>query len=114
MTLEKFLTRLVEEPETVEFADTIALIDKLYTFSETSFRNGDLVNAIGENSGSCKILAFAQMHNLAEKVTLACFGHYYRDEVLNDPDGTGHQNIRQFIRHGWSGIYLDGSPLTPR
>ena len=57
----------------------------------------------GENSGSCKIFAFAQLHHLDEASTLACFGAYYRDDVLKHPQGSDHQNIRQFINTGWQG-----------
>jgi hypothetical protein len=56
-------------------------------FSPTAFENGILHNAAGENSGSCKLFAFA-MQNLSEAATLSCFGAYYQEDVLGDLEGT--------------------------
>jgi len=112
MILEVFLQTLKDKPETIEFDQTMALIDEMYTFTPTSFCNGNLTNKAGENSGSCKIYAFGQLHGLSEEETLACFGHYYREDVLQHPGGTDHQNIRNFIKTGWSGIKFDGKALA--
>ncbi|NNF96141.1 MAG: hypothetical protein HKM94_04340 [Halobacteria archaeon] len=49
-----------------------------------------------------------------ELETLACFGKYYREDVLQHPQGTDHLNIRTFMRHGWSGIQFEYPALTPR
>jgi hypothetical protein len=97
----------------VEFADTLALIDTHFRFTPTAFLNGELSNAAGQNNGSCKLFAFAALLELSEAETLACFGHHYRDEVLGDPDGTSHQNIRNFMRSGWPGIRFVQPPLEP-
>ncbi len=109
--LQEFLNKLTQQPETVEFADTMAVIDNNYTFTETRFLNGDQVNEAGTNSGSCKILAFGQLNGLSVAATLACFGHYYRDEVLKDPEGSSHQNIRQLMVKGWEGVVFEGQAL---
>ena len=69
-------------------------------------------NAAGQNEGSCKILAFARLHQLTPEQTLHCFGGYYRKEVLGDPAGNSHQNIRQFMKTGWAGITFDYAPLA--
>ncbi len=114
MTLETFLQTLRERPETVEFDQTMAIIDQRYRFTPTAFRNGDLHNEAGQNSGSCKIFAFGRLHNLSEAQTLACFGRYYRKDVLSCPDGTDHRNIRNFMETGWAGIAFRGEPLSPR
>jgi len=74
MTLDDFLKKLKSNPAEVEFSDTMAVIDGAYIFAPTSFSNGSLVNQAGENSGSCKIFAFAQSHSLSELQTLHCFG----------------------------------------
>jgi len=111
MTLEIFLARLHKEPLTIEFSETIYLIDHYYHYTPVAFANGDLHNAAGDNEGSCKIFAFALMHGLTEAQTLACFGHYYRDEVLGNPEGGDHQNIRQFIKQGWQGVRFVAAPL---
>jgi hypothetical protein len=111
MNLNTLLQTLERTPERVEFEDTLAVIDALYDFAPTAFRNGDIVNTAGQNSGSCRLFAFAKLHGLTEQQTLACFGRHYRD-VLNNPEGDDHQNIRNFMRHGRTRIHFDAMPLT--
>lgn len=112
MTLEHFLKTLRSEPESIEFDDTMAVIDAEYDFTPTSFTNGDVKNAADENNGSCKIFAFAQLQSLDADQTLACFGRYYREDVLKNPDGTDHSNIRSFMKNGWIGIEFYDMALT--
>lgn len=114
VALETFLHKLASQPEVIEFEDTIGLIDSLYRFEPTAFDNGEQHNPAGQNNGSCKILAFGQLHGLSEAQTLACFGRFYRQDVLGNPAGTDHGNIRNFMRTGWAGVRFKGSPLTPR
>ena len=114
MTVDNFLQQLNNYPETIEFNDTMAVIDSLYEFSETEFVNAGLVNSAGQNSGSCKLFAFAQRQNLSKEQTLACFGGYYRDDVLKHLEGEDHQNIRHFMVHGWDGISFAHFPLTEK
>ncbi len=114
MDLELFLARLRSRPEAIEFPDTIALINRLYRFEPTTFRNDDLVNEAGRNDGSCRLFAFARLHDLDRDETLALFGAYYRSDVLKTPDGDSHPNIRRFMRTGWAGIEFDGVPLRAR
>lgn len=114
MNLDSFLHKLENTPEKVEFEETMAVIDDLYTFRPTAFTNGDICNEAGENSGSCKLFAFAHLHGFSEQQTLACFGRYYRDDVLNSPAGSDHQNIRNFMRTGWSGIRFVAEPFTAK
>jgi hypothetical protein len=109
--LEQFFLQLSTEPESISFEQSIQLIDSLYEFTPTSFINGDLQNAAGENNGSCKILAFAALHQLSEPQTLQLFGDYYRVEVMPDLKGTNHQNIRNFMRTGWDGVSFAGQAL---
>lgn len=111
MSLTTFLQRLKETPDQVEFADTIAAIESHYEYTPTAFRNGDVENAAGQNGGSCKIFAFAKLQELSVDETLACFGRYYREDVLRHPDASDHQNIRTFMRIGWSGITFTGEAL---
>lgn len=113
MKLEQFLHTLRASPDQIEFSDTMAVIDALYHFTPTAFRNGQQHNAAGENNGSCKLFAFARQQQLDEQYTLACFGRYYRDDVLQHPQGVDHQNIRNFMQTGWAGIKFDAQPLTP-
>ncbi len=109
--LESFFRQLSTEPESISFQQTIALIDALYDFTPTAFQNGEQFNNAGENNGSCKILAFALLHQLSEPQTLQLFGDYYRLEVLPDIKGSNHANIRNFMRTGWDGIKFQGQPL---
>ncbi len=111
MALNEFMQRLDNVPEGIAFNDTIALIEALYDFTPTPFRNGDLLNEAGKNNGSCKLFSFARLHNLSPQQTLHCFGDYYRKDVLGNPDGADHQNIRNFMRSGWEGIGFEGEAL---
>ncbi|BFM09423.1 HopJ type III effector protein [Halioxenophilus aromaticivorans] len=112
MTLEEFLSQLQSDPQAIAFNDTIAVIDSHYNFTETAFANGDLQNLAGQNNGSCKIFAFGQLHSLSPEHTLQCFGDFYRRDVLENPDGADHQNIRNFMQHQWQGIAFDSQALT--
>lgn len=118
MTPAEFVNVLKESPLDVEFKEVLALIDAFYVYTPTRFTNGTgpdaLVNAAGQNEGSCKVFAFAKLQGLTEAQTLACFGRHYREEVLPFPDGTNHPNIRRFIAEGWRGIAFDGEPLLLR
>ena len=114
MNINSFLEKLNKTPESIDFADTIAVIEENYVFEPTAFENGVLHNAAGENSGSCKLFAFAELQNLSEAATLSCFGAYYYDDVLKNTEGTNHQNIRNFMKTGWDGIAFYGSPLVSK
>ncbi len=111
--LEHFFIQLSTEPQSISFEQSIALVDALYLFTPTGFKNGELYNAAGENNGSCKILAFGLLHQLSEPQTLFLFGDYYR-AVLDNPKGIDHQNIRNFIRTGWDGVVFDLPALSGR
>jgi len=114
MLIVNFLEKLNTTPETIEFSETMAVIEDNYLFSETKFTNGSQVNEARQNSGSCKIFSFASLQKLSVEQTLACFGSYYRDDVLKNIDGDDHQNIRQFIINGWNGISFDQVALTAK
>lgn len=111
MNIETFLEKIKQTPESITFPETIAVVEENYNFTPTAFQNGNTHNAAGTNSGSCKLFAFAQLQNLSQAETLACFGAFYRDEVLGDPEGTNHQNIRNFMVHSWEGIQFEGTAL---
>jgi hypothetical protein len=114
MLINAYIDKLNEIPESITFTDTMAVIEENYTFSEVAFSNGEQKNAQGENSGSCKLFAFAQLQQLSKEQTLACFGDYYRVDVLQHPDAKDHQNIRQFILNGWSGISFEAQALVSK
>ena len=110
--MDTFIANLSKDPSSIDFEDTMKTIESAYTFTETRFSNGDQINEAGSNSGSCKIFAFAKLNSLSEEKTLACFGRFYRDDVLKNPDNNDHQNIRNFMIHGWAGIQFDGEALS--
>jgi len=114
MNIQDFLKQLKTQPESIAFTDTIAVIDAHYDFTPTAFKNGELQNEANQNNGSCKLFAFAQLQNLTPQETLACFGAYYRDDVLKHPEATDHQNIRHFMKFGWAGIQYQGSALKAK
>jgi len=114
MTLEDFITR-VKDGQSIGFQDTMDVISKYYEYRPTEFSNGiqlPLINEAGRNEGSCKIFAFAKLHHLDRAQTLALFGDYYQKDVLKNPEGSDHQNIRHFMRDGWPGIVFKGEALT--
>lgn len=112
MSLDVFLDK-VRQDEAVDFAETLAVIGEHYHYQPTEFSNGELVNAAGTNEGSCKVFSFAKLHELSEAQTLSLFGEHYRD-VLADPNGSGHQNIRHFMQSGWQGIEFKGVALVAK
>jgi hypothetical protein len=115
MTLSTFLQKITQG-EAVSFDETMAIIAAYYHYQPTEFSNGlnddALINPVGTNEGSCKIFAFAKLHQLGEQQTLSLFGDYYLKDVLPNPNGTGHQNIRNFMRFGWEGVHFNGEVLT--
>jgi hypothetical protein len=116
LNVEQLIAQIKTVPEQVEFAEVMAIIAAHYHYTPTRFRNGSgadvVVNEAGTNEGSCRIFAFARRNGLSETETLACFGRYYRDDVLGNPHGSDHANIRAFIKHGWAGVEFDGEPLV--
>ena len=59
MNISDFKMKLKTPPKLIEFADTMSVIETNYDFIPTTFKNGDLINESGQNSGSCKLFAFA-------------------------------------------------------
>ncbi|OQW70042.1 MAG: type III effector [Proteobacteria bacterium ST_bin11] len=116
MTVNDFLT-YINSGQTPEFQETMAVIAENYHYQPTEFSNGlrnALVNEAGRNEGSCKIFAFANLHQLTVEQTLALFGAYYSQDVLGNPSGNDHQNIRIFMRDGWEGITFKGEVLQAK
>lgn len=55
------------------------------------------------------------LHTSIYKLTIKqLWGQYYRD-VKASPDGTDHQNIRNFMKYGWEGVpFENGIALTKK
>ncbi|KQT26197.1 type III effector [Chryseobacterium sp. Leaf405] len=101
-------------PETIDFKDVIAYIDENYNFTPTKFTNGNTVNEVDQNNGSCKVFSYAKLNDLSKEDTLNLFGDFYRNDVLKNPEGTDHQNIRNFMEFGWDGISFEGVALSKK
>ena len=114
MNINDFVNQLRANPESIAFTDTMSVIAEYYDYVPVSFKNGDTFNESGTNEGSCKLFAFAQAQQLSQEETLACFGDYYRKDVLEHPAGSDHANIRNFIKYGWAGIEFNGTVLSEK
>lgn len=115
MNVNVLLEQLSQQPQNIDFDQVIAVITEHYEYTPTRFHNGpELINEAGTNEGSCKIFAFAQEQQLSKDNTLACFGKYYRQDVLENLAGDDHGNIRSFIVHGWDGIKFEQKALVRR
>ena len=111
MEISGFIDKVKTIPESLEFNDLMALIEDQYSFIPTEFSNGDLVNKADQNQGSCKLFSFAKLNELSKEETLACFGAFYREDVIQNPDADNHQNIRNFMQTGWDGIKFSSEAL---
>jgi hypothetical protein len=109
--LSTLLKKLKED--SLPFKEVIAFIETYYQHTATAFKNGALHNEATQNQGSAKVFAFAQLNKLDKEDTLSLFAEHYQS-VLQHADGTDHQNIRQFMIHGWPGIVFEGQALIPK
>ncbi|MDD4853332.1 MAG: HopJ type III effector protein [Acinetobacter towneri] len=101
------------EAGSATFADVIAFIEAYYNHTPTAFKNGQQNNAATENQGSAKIFSFAKLNGLNQAQTLSLFAEHYAS-VLATPEGIDHQNIRQFMQHGWDGIQFETLALSAK
>ena len=99
---EVFNANVEMDADTLKFEEVMDLIDTHYEVGLIEFKNGDIVNKQGENEGSAKLLSYAALSDFDKDTTLKLWGQYYR-EVVADPDGDSHQNIRNFMKTGWEG-----------
>lgn len=113
MTLEELIKALDADIPDFAFNDVMAAIDAAFASTPCAFDNGEQKNAADENQGSCKVFAFARQAGLDKDKTLKLFAEHYRN-VIDDPEGSAHGNIRAFMRSGWDGVVLHGNPLSPR
>ena len=113
--LKKLPNTILEE---IEFDQVIQVIEDNYIYTPSRFTNGNensrVTNEAGCNEGPCKIFSFAQLNNLNENQTPACFGKFYRQDVLDNPHNNDHANIRNFIEAGWNGTQFDAIALAEK
>jgi hypothetical protein len=109
------LTSLLNDlkENSLAFNEVIKFIETYYQHQPTAFKNGDVYNEATQNQGSAKVFAFAKLNNLSKEDTLYLFAEHYQS-VLNHPDDADHQNIRQFMAHGWPGIIFEGEALLKK
>ena len=110
MTVSELLHKL-KQAESLSFSVVIATIDANYSFIPTAFKNGETFNEANTNNGSCKVFSFAKKHQLSIQETLNLFGEHYQ-KVIDTPNDTDHQNIRNFIQFGWDGIVFEKEALA--
>ena len=93
--MKEQLTTLIKKlkDNSLTFKEVIEFIETYYQHHPTAFRNGEAHNEATQNQGSAKVFAFAQLNNL---------------------NGADHQNIRQFMIHGWPGIAFEGQALLAK
>lgn len=111
ITLVHLLSQLSLNADDVSFEQVMQVVSDNYSYTPASFSNGDLLNDAGTNEGSCKIFYFAKLNKLTEQQTLACFGRYYHEDVLQNPQGSDHGNIRNFIKTAWQGVEFQSVAL---
>ena len=113
MTQELAVLIKASKENALAFSDALKFIETYYQHQPTAFKNGEAYNEATQNQGSAKVFSFAQINNLSAADTLYLFAEHYQS-VMKNPDGTDHQNIRQFMVHGWSGISFSGEALIPK
>jgi hypothetical protein len=109
--LAVLLKKLKED--SLSFKEVIGFIETYYDHQPTAFKNGQVYNEATQNQGSAKVFSFAQLNKLDKADTLYLFAEHYQS-VLKNPDGTDHQNIRQFMIHGWAGIAFESVALRAK
>ena len=112
-TLADYMSALSASDSKLTFDDTLAVIDGHYDFTPTMFKNGGVENAAGTNNGSCKVFSFAKLHDLTQAQTLAMFAQHYQN-VLDEPEGDAHANIRAFMESGFEGLKFEGEALKSK
>ncbi|WP_313376073.1 HopJ type III effector protein [Chishuiella sp.] len=97
----------------LQFSEVLQYIEDNYNYTASAFTNGNQENAQDQNQGSAKVFAFAQLNNLSQEDTLKLFAEHYK-AVLETPEGTDHNNIRQFIQNGWNGVKFENTVLIKK
>lgn len=107
--------RAPEELNSMMFQDVMNILRRHYECVPAAFATGvgtpkETRNPAGSNAASCLLLAAARRLGFSMPETLALYREHYRD-VLADPDGVTHANIRALIANGWAGVEFSADPL---
>lgn len=113
--MKEQLTTLIQKlkANSLTFKEVIEFIETWYQHQPTAFKNGEAYNEATQNQGSAKVFSFAKLNGLSKEDTLHLFAEHYQ-AVLNTPNGTDHQNIRQFMANGWAGVVFEGEALVAK
>lgn len=144
MAATQLVTLIGRAPQEIGFQLVMDAVSELYEVKEVPFRVGDVVSAPGQNMGSAKVFSFASISKLDKEATLNLFGDYYRvdvckafsrtrhvravvlppfttlplglcGQVLENPEGSDHANIRAFMKGGWDAVeFPEGLALTAK
>lgn len=109
--LQQFRQQLTRDDHL--FADTLAFIERHYTFTPGAFVNNGLASDAGQNEGSRRTLGLAQLEGFSQEEALLAFAEHYRS-VLATPDGQDHGNIRALLKGSLAGVHFDQAPLSRR
>lgn len=85
-----------ETTRTIELNDVLEVLRSKYSWTNQTFRNGDLMNDEDENQASGLLLAWAVKNKLTSSQVMRCYGKFAREL---DPRGSDHQNIREVLKH---------------
>lgn len=93
------------QSNSITFQEVLDIIEEHYQHTPVAFNNGAVVNLATQNQGSARVFGFGKKYNLSKDDTLQLFAEHYA-QVLQNPEGEDHQNIRQFMIHGWDGVHF--------
>lgn len=109
--VRKIGRELAREWKNTDFGNTIQAIDSILETEPVDFVNGEVPNTSGENLWSLKVLAFGKMMWFHTQEVLSMFWEYYR-EVIDNPDGNSHQNIRALQKTGIECVDISENPFS--
>lgn len=113
--LDAFLKLVKTDAKSIDFEQTMAAIEDGYDYTPVAFSCGAVESTAEQNQGSAKIFSFAKLQKMNKDNTLQLFGRFYRDDVLSNPSGDDHGNIRNFMKTGWDGVkFPDGMALKTK
>jgi len=102
---------LSEEVDTMPFSDIMKTLDLHFTFRPTAFSVGDTKSTENQNQKSLRVLSFAQLLKLSKEQTLKLWGEHYK-QVLQEPEGSSHGNIRAFLKGGFECVNAPQDVIT--
>ncbi|MDR1027138.1 MAG: HopJ type III effector protein [Rickettsiales bacterium] len=99
-----------------DFQQVLSVIDKNYDYTPTQFAVTDGwgdTNGLDQNQGAGRVLAFAKERRLDEEAALQLFAEHYQN-VVDNPNGDNHKNIRLLAAHGLNQVHFANRPLRKK